>query len=326
MRNFYSADDVQDLDALLSLCEEVKSKPYANKELGSNKLMVLLFFNPSLRTRISTQKAAYNLGMDVIIMNMNEGWNWEMQDGAIMKFDNSEHIKEAAKVLGSYADIIGIRTFPGLKDKKADYEDLIIKALIKYGTVPVINMESTIVHPLQSLADLFTIREGTQKKDLKVVLTWAPHPKSLPQSVPNSFLQWMTKANQEVTICHPEGYDLDTQFSDGHSICHKQDEAFRNADVIYTKNWSSVEQYGHVLKEDDSWMITKDKLNLTDNGLLMHCLPVRRNVVITDDAMDSKNSVIVQQAANRVACTQAVIYHILENNYSPKWNPSVREI
>lgn len=312
MNNFYSAESVDNLEALLETCQRVKANPHAQKSLGKNKLMVLLFFNPSLRTRLSTQKAAYNLGMDVITMNMKEGWNWEMEDGAVMKFDTAEHIKEAARVVSSYADIIGIRTFPGLKNKEEDYQDRVIKALMKYSTVPVVNMESSILHPLQSLTDLFTIREKKGKKNLKVVLTWAPHPKALPQAVSNSFLQWMAAADQEVTICNPEGYDLDEQFTTSHSITHDQEEAFENADVIYVKNWSSVAQYGQILNTDPNWMITHDKLKKTNDALLMHCLPVRRNVVIADDAIDAPHSVVIDQAANRAVAAQAVIQKILE--------------
>ena len=313
MKNFYSADDVKDIKELLSLCNNVKTNPFANKALGANKLMVLLFFNPSLRTRLSTQKAAYNLGMDVISMNMTEGWKWEMEDGAIMKFDTAEHIKEAARVISSYADIIGVRTFPGLKNKEVDYQDKVIKTLMKYSTVPIINMESSILHPMQSLTDLFTIKEKKKKEKLKVVLSWAPHPKALPQAVSNSFLQWMSKIGQEVKICHPEGYELDRQFSSGHSIIHDQKEAFDNADVVYVKNWSSVTQYGKVLQNDDEWMITKEKLNGTSDALLMHCLPVRRNVVLADDAIDSIHSVVIEQASNRTVAAQAVIQSILQN-------------
>lgn len=313
MKNFYSAESVDDLESLLALCHEVKRKPVAHKSLGANKVLVLLFFNPSLRTRLSTQKAAYNLGMDVICMNMKEGWNWEMEDGAVMKFDTAEHIKEAARVVSSYADIIGIRTFPTLKDKESDYQDKVIKALMKYSTVPVVNMESSILHPLQSLTDLFTIRERKKKKNLKVVLTWAPHPKALPQAVSNSFLQWMSKAGQQVTICNPEGYDLDSRFLGDHITTHDQDEAFQDADVIYVKNWSSVEKYGQILETDPNWKITKKKLDLTDDAIMMHCLPVRRNVVLADDAIDSHHSIVIDQAANREVAAQAVLQSILES-------------
>ncbi len=310
MKHFYSADDVDDLNALLELCQLVKTNPQRFSDAGNHKLIVLLFFNPSLRTRISTQKAAYNLGMDVISMNMSEGWKWEMEDQAVMKFDTAEHIKEAARVISNYADVIGIRTFPDLKSKEEDYKDRVIKTLMKYSTVPVVNMESAILHPLQSLTDLFTIREKKKRSDLKIVLTWAPHPKALPQAVSNSFLQWMTKAGEDVTICHPKGYELAPQFSNAHTTSHNQKEAFQGADVIYVKNWSSVEKYGQILETDEKWMITKEKLDLTNNGILMHCLPVRRNVVISDDALDSEYSVVIDQAINRTVAAQAVLHSL----------------
>ncbi len=313
MKHFYSVDSVDNLEQILQKCQEIKSNPHANKELGRNKLMVLLFFNESLRTRISTQKAAYNLGMDVITMNMKEGWKWEIEDGAIMSMDTVEHIKEAAAVLSGYADVIGIRTFPKLENKDADYKDIVIKTLMKYASVPVINMESSVLHPLQSLTDLFTIREKKGKENLKVVLTWAPHPKALPQAVSNSFLQWMEAAGQSVTICNPEGYDLSQEFTSGHVQCNNQNEAFEDADVIYVKNWSSVEQYGKVISQDNAWMITDKKLALTNDAILMHCLPVRRNVVISDRAIDSEQSVVIDQAANRSVAAQAVIESLLKS-------------
>lgn len=313
MKHFYSANDIGDLEYLLNLCDRAKKNPYDDKKKGSNKLLVLLFFNPSLRTRISTQKAAYNLGMDVITMNMSEGWKWEMDDGVEMKFDTAEHIKEAAAVISSYADIIGIRTFPGLKNKEEDYQDSVIKMLMKYSSVPVVNMESSILHPLQSLTDLFTIREKKKNKKLKIVLSWAPHPKALPQAVSNSFLQWMTKSNQKVTVCHPRGYELDEKFMVGHEVSHNQKESFQNADVIYVKNWSSVNNYGQILNNDPKWMITSEKLKLTKDGILMHCLPVRRNVVISDCALDSPHSVVVDQAANRTVAAQAVLQSLLDS-------------
>jgi N-succinyl-L-ornithine transcarbamylase len=252
--------------------------------------------------------------MDVITMNMAEGWKWEMEEGAVMKFDTAEHIKEAAGVISSYADVIGIRTFPALKNKNDDYQDKVIKTLIKYSHVPVVNMESAILHPLQSLTDAFTIKEKKPSKDLKIVLSWAPHPKALPQAVSNSFLQWMHMLGNKVTITHPEGYELDPAFTMGHSVDYDQDKAFKEADVVYVKNWSSVNKYGEILSKDASWMITKDKLDRTNKALLMHCLPVRRNVVISDDALDSSHAVVIDQAANRTVAAQAVLHSILSNN------------
>tara|TARA_B100000497_G_C7692815_1_gene421809 strand:- start:2605 stop:3543 length:939 start_codon:yes stop_codon:yes gene_type:complete len=312
MKNFYSVYDVENVNALVKRCHEIKNDPFGNREKGKNKLLVLLFFNPSLRTRLSTQKAAYNLGMDVICMNMAEGWKWEMEDGSVMKFETAEHVKDAARVISSYADIIGVRTFPTLKNKTEDYKDKVINALMKYSTVPIVNMESSILHPLQSLTDLFTIREKKGNKSLKVVLSWAPHPKALPQAVSNSFLQWMKVVNINVTICNPAGYDLDPSFTKGHHIVHSQNEAFNEADVVYVKNWSSVETYGQFLPHEKDWMITKEKLDKTNDALLMHCLPVRRNVVISDDALDSDNSVVIEQAGNRAIAAQAILENLLE--------------
>ena len=314
MNHFYSVDSVDNLDSLVQRCREIKENPLRNSQLGKNKLLVLLFFNPSLRTRISTQKAAYNLGMDVIVMNMKEGWKWEMEDGAVMNMDTAEHIKEGVRVVSSYADVIGVRTFPSLENKVDDYEDKVIKAMMKYSTVPVISLESATLHPLQSLTDLYTIQEKKNKKDLKIVLSWAPHPRALPQCVSNSFLQWMKAAGHSVTICNPQGYNLDPKFADIHTLSHDQEEAFKDADVIYVKNWSSVDEYGKILTQDDSWMITEEKLKATNDAILMHCLPVRRNVVIADNAIDSDHSVVIEQAANREVAAQAVLEEILQKS------------
>lgn len=314
MNHFYSVESVGDLQALLQLTKELKSDPLKYRELGTGKLMVLLFFNPSLRTRLSTQKAAMNLGMDVISMDMKDSWAWEFEDGVTMRFDKAEHIKEAANVICRYADIIGIRSFPALKDKEEDYQDKVIKSFIKYSSRPVINLESTIRHPLQSLADLYTITEKVQKPDPKIVLTWAPHPRALPQAVSNSFLEWMHAAGHSVTVTHPEGYELDDHFMKGHRVEYDQDKALKNADIVYVKNWSSVKEYGQILNQSEEWMLTKDKLSLTADAKLMHCLPVRRNVVISDDAMDSKHSVIYDLAENRLHTAQAVIQHLLRSS------------
>lgn len=281
--------------------------------MGKGKLMVLLFFNPSLRTKLSTQKAAMNLGMQVISMDMKDSWAWEFEDGVTMRFDKAEHIKEAANVICRYADIIAIRSFPTLKDKNDDYQDKVIKSFIKYSTKPVINLESTIRHPLQSLADLYTISEHVPNPKAKIVLSWAPHPRALPQAVSNSFLEWMHAAGHEVTVTHPKGYELDEEFMSGHKVEYDQNKALDEADVVYVKNWSSVKEYGQILNESPEWMITKEKLALTNQAKLMHCLPVRRNVVISDNAMDSDHSVIYDLAENRLHTAQAVIYRILTN-------------
>ncbi len=313
MKHFYSVQDVRDLDDLILTAQGMKAHPYKYQGLGKGKLMVLLFFNPSLRTKLSTQKAAMNLGMQVISMDMKDSWAWEFEDGVTMRFDKAEHIKEAANVICRYADIIGIRSFPGLKNKEEDYKDQVIQSFIKYSTKPVINLESAIRHPLQSCADLMTINDSSKFDKLKIVLSWAPHPKALPQAVSNSFLEWMSAAGHKVTVTHPKGYELDDYFMNGHIIEYDQEKALKNADFVYVKNWSSVSAYGQCLSQEDKWMITKSKLSLTNNGKLLHCLPVRRNVVISDDAMDSEHSAIYDLAENRLHTAQAVIYHILRD-------------
>lgn len=311
MKNFYSPEDVDDLDQLLETVSMLKANPLAYLGEGQGKLLVLLFFNPSLRTKLSTQKAGMNLGMQVIPMDMKGSWAWEFVDGATMRFDTAEHVKEAANVIGRYADIVAIRSFPTLTDKEADYQDQVIKEYIKHSPKPVVNLESSIRHPLQSLADLFTIREQISKPDPKIVLSWAPHPKALPQAVSNSFLEWMKFGGHSVTVTHPKGYELDGHFMEGHVIEYDQDKALADADIVYVKNWSSVYQYGQVLSTDESWMITKEKLGLTNQAKLMHCLPVRRNVVIADEAIDSDHSVIYDLAENRLHTAQAVLHSIL---------------
>lgn len=321
MDNFYSVQDVANLDDLIKTAQEIKAAPLANSELGKGKLMVLLFFNPSLRTKLSTQKAAMNLGMQVISMDMKDSWAWEFEDGVTMKFDKAEHIKEAANVICRYADVIAIRSFPGLKNKEEDYRDQVINSFIKYSSKPVINLESATRHPLQSCADLMTIKEYNKKDKPKVVLSWAPHPKALPQAVSNSFLEWMGAAGHQVTVTHPKGYELDPLFMNGHQVEYDQQRAFENADFVYVKNWSSVNQYGQVLSLDTNWMITKALLERTDNGKLMHCLPVRRNVVLADDAIDSEHNAIYDLAENRLHTAQAVIQTILKRqDHSPPNN------
>ena len=314
MKNFYSVRDVKDLDALLNLTKEIKTSPDQFRRIGDGKTLVLLFFNPSLRTKLSTQKAGMNLNMQVISMDMKDSWAWEFEDGKIMNLTKAEHVREAAKVISRYADIIAIRSFPGLEDRESDYQDQVIRQFMKYSEKPVVNLESCIRHPLQSLADLFTIGEHVKTKNPKIVLTWAPHPRSLPQAVSNSFLEWMNAAGHSVTVAHPEGYNLSEEFMKGHQISHNQEEAFADADFIYVKNWSSVNEYGKILNQSPDWMVTLDKLNLTNNAKLMHCLPVRRNVVIADDAMDSEHSIIYDLAENRLHTAQAVLHQILEAN------------
>lgn len=313
MRNFYSSADVDNLSKLIDLTRKLKSDPHAFKEIGKNKTLVLLFFNPSLRTRLSTEKAGINLGMQVINMDMKASWAWEFEEKAIMNTDKAEHVKEAARVISSYADIIGIRSFPGLDEKSKDYEDTVIRTFMKHCRKPVVNLESAIRHPLQSLADLFTIEEHKKISRPKIVLSWAPHPRALPQAVSNSFLEWMNHAAYPVTVTHPEGYELEPGFMKGHCIEYDQKKALVDADFVYVKNWSSVSQYGKVINTDPSWIMNLEKMKLTNDARLMHCLPVRRNVVIADDAMDSAHSLIPELAENRLYTAQAVLYSILNH-------------
>ncbi len=311
MKNFESVADVNQLGSLIQKGMNLKADPLQAEALGKGKTLVLLFFNPSLRTRLSTEKAGINLGMSVINMNAGQGWQLEFEDGKIMNMDKAEHIREAAAVISQYADIIGIRTFPSLTDRERDYSDFILHQFMRYASVPLISLESAIRHPLQSLADLITIEEHKTKARPKVVLSWAPHPRALPQAVSNSFLEWVNRTDAELVITHPEGYDLAPQFSHGIPVTYKQEEAFEGADFIYTKNWSSFNQYGKILSQDPSWMITPEKMALTDNGKFMHCLPVRRNVVVADGVLDSDASLVIHQANNRTYAAQAVLHEIL---------------
>lgn len=311
MKQFTAVSDISDPILLAEEALAIKADPFAQDQLGKNKTMVLLFFNPSLRTRLSTQKAGLNLGMSVISMNAAQGWQLEFEDHIVMNTDKAEHIREAAAVVSQYADIIGIRTFPSLTDKAKDYSDFIINRFIEYASVPVISLESAIRHPLQSLADLVTIKEQTTKKRPRVVLSWAPHPRALPQAVSNSFIEWMQAADMDLVITHPEGYELSPDFVKNTPVEYDQNKAFEGADFIYTKNWSSFEQYGKILQQDSSWMITPEKMALTDNGKFMHCLPVRRNVVVADGVLDSPQSLVIDQANNRTYAAQAVIARML---------------
>jgi N-succinyl-L-ornithine transcarbamylase len=314
MKLFSSVNDVTDIKALVAEALKLKQNPYANQDLGKNKTLGLVFLNPSLRTRMSTQKAALNLGMNVMVLNMDkEGWALELKDGAIMNGTSVEHIREAAAVMGQYVDIIGVRSFPGLKNRAEDYNEEIFNKFVKYCGVPLVSLESATRHPLQSLADLVTIEELKTKPRPKVVLTWAPHIKPLPQAVPNSFAEWMCKADVDFTIAHPEGYELNTDFTQGATITHNQDEALANADFIYVKNWSAYEPYGKVLPGNEDWMLTNEKLGITDNAKVMHCLPVRRNLELSDEILDGPNSLVVHEAGNRVWAAQAVLKTMLES-------------
>jgi N-succinyl-L-ornithine transcarbamylase len=313
MKLFSSVHDVADINALAAEALALKADPYAFQHLGKNKTLGLVFLNPSLRTRMSTQKAALNLGMNVMVLNMDkEGWALELHDGVIMNGTTVEHIREAAAVLGQYVDIIGIRSFPGLKDRDEDYSEMVFNKFVKYCGVPVVSLESATRHPLQSLADLVTITELKTKPRPKVVLTWAPHIKPLPQAVPNSFAEWMCRADVDFTIVHPKGYELSTDFTHGATIAHNQDEALANADFIYVKNWSAYEPYGKILPGNEDWMLTNEKLKVTDHAKVMHCLPVRRNLELSDEILDGPDSIVVHEAGNRVWAAQAVLKRMLE--------------
>ena len=323
MKQFISVKDVQDMNALVAKALSYKKLPFSDKKLGADKRIGLLFLNPSLRTRLSTQVAAQNLGMEPIVFNVDkEGWALEFTEGAIMNGTTVEHIKDAAPILGNYFDILCIRTFPGLADKQADYSEKIIKQFIKYAGIPVVSLESATLHPLQSLTDIITIQESIasntnfKNKKPKVVLTWAPHIKAIPQCVANSFSEWMGAWGEaDFVITHPEGYALSTEFTKGATIEHNQDQALKDADFVYLKNWSSYEDYGKVLSTDASWMMTNKKLALTNNAKVMHCLPVRRNIELSDEILDGPNSLMTKEASNRVWAAQAVLAEILKTIY-----------
>lgn len=316
MKQFISVKDVSSVTSLVQTAAGFKADPFKNQQSGQGKVLGLLFMNPSLRTRISTQIAAKNLGMEVIVFNVDkDGWQLEFGDGVFMNGNTTEHVREAAAVLGQYVNILGVRSFPGLADKEKDYSEYIIESFIRYSGVPVVSLESATLHPLQSLADILTMTElkSTGRKP-KVVMTWAPHVKALPQAVPNSFAEWVNAWGEaDFTITHPEGYELDKKFSGHAKISHAQDEALKDADFVYVKNWSSYTDYGKILNTDPAWMITAEKLRTTNQAKVMHCLPVRRNVVIADEVLDGPNSVVIQQAGNRVWAAQAVLSEILKN-------------
>ena len=317
MKNFISVNDVADINALVEKALMYKANPLCGSTLGSGKRIGLLFLNPSMRTRISTQIAAKNLGMDTIVFNLDkEGWKIELDDEAIMNGTTVEHIKDAAPILGAYFDVLCVRTFPALVSKEDDYSEAFISQLLKYAGVPVVSLESATLHPLQSLADIITITE--QHKEVrkpKVVLTWAPHIKPIPHCVANSFAQWVNKWGQaDFFITHPEGYELDEVYTNGARITYNQSEALQDADFVYVKNWSSVRDYGKVLTEDSSWMLTQKHLAETNNAKVMHCLPVRRNVELSSEVLDSASSIVTHQAKNRVWAAQAVLSEILKHN------------
>ncbi len=314
MYNFLSVKDVEDVEVLAQKAIQLKQNRFAYQELGRNKTMVLIFLNSSLRTRLSTQKAAQNLGMNPIVLNLTQdSWQMEFDDGVIMNSDKAEHIKEGAAVIAQYADIIGLRSFPSLTDRTKDYSEYVLNKFLANVNVPIVNMESSTVHPLQSLTDLMTIRENTNAKRPKVVLTWAPHVRKLPQCVSNSFAEWMNRADVDFVITQPKGYELSKQFTGDAPIIYNQEEAFEGADFIYAKNWSSFENYGQIVEGNfDNWIVDEAKMQLTNNGKFMHCLPVRRNVVVSDAVLDSDKSLVIEQAGNREFAAQAVLKEILE--------------
>ncbi len=327
MKNFISVNDVTDINALVAKALAYKSNPFADRHLGADKRVGLLFLNPSLRTRLSTQVAAANLGMEAIVFNVDkEGWALEFAEGAIMNGTTVEHIKDAAPVLGNYFDILCIRTFPSLKNREEDYSEQVINSFIKFSGVPIVSLESATLHPLQSLADIVTIAESLHNSPLgdggegarkpKIVLTWAPHVKALPQCVANSFAQWVNAWGEAVfVITHPAGYELSTDYTNGATITHNQDDALKDADFIYVKNWSSYADYGKIYNTDQAWMLTLEKLQLTNNAKVMHCLPVRRNVELSDEVLDSSNSIVTQEAGNRVWAAQAVLSEIIGRRF-----------
>lgn len=323
MKNFTSVHDVPSIDELVIKALSYKHSPAIDKSLGAGKRIGLLFLNPSMRTRLSTQIAAQNLGMEAIVFNVgSEGWALEFEDEAIMSGSTVEHVKDAAPIMGNYFDILAIRTFPSLKNREDDYSELYIKQFIKYAGIPVVSLESATLHPLQSLTDIITITESLKKKPLpagkkpKIVLTWAPHVKPLPQCVANSFSQWVNAwGKSDFVITHPEDYELDPIFTKGATIIHQQDEALKDADFVYVKNWSTYNDYGKIYTNDPEWMLTNDKLKLTRHAKVMHCLPVRRNVELSDEVLDGPHSIVTRQAGNRVWAAQAVLSDILQSKF-----------
>ena len=320
MKQFISVHDAGNINALVQKALAYKAAPLKDKALGNNKRIGLLFLNPSMRTRLSTQLAAQNLGMEAIVFNVGQdGWALEFEEEAIMSGSTVEHVKDAAPILGKYFDILCIRTFPSLKNRDDDYSELYIKQFIKYAGIPVVSLESATLHPLQSLTDIITITETfKEKRRPKIVLTWAPHVKPLPQCVANSFSQWINAWGEaDFVITHPGDYELDESFTKGAAITHNQDEALKDADYVYVKNWSTFNDYGRIYCNDPAWMLTNKKLLLTNNAKVMHCLPVRRNVELSDEILDGPNSIVTQEAANRVWAAQAVLAEILNSSPNP---------
>ena len=319
MKSFFHVQDIGNLDAALKEALEVKANPFAWKHLGIDKTIILVFFNNSLRTRLSSQKAALNLGMNPIVLNVNgDSWKLETEMGVVMDGDKSEHLREAIPVIGSFCDIIGVRSFAGLTDREKDYGEEILRQFIEYSGRPVISLESATVHPCQAFADLITIEEHKEKKRPKVVMTWAPHPRALPQAVPNSFAEWMNAADVDFVITHPEGYELDPRFVGDAKVEYDQMKAFEGADFVYAKNWScpgvtNPTDYGKVLSKDMGWTVDAAHMAVTNNAQFLHCLPVRRNMIVSDEVIDSPRSLVIPEAANRVVSAQVVMKRMLES-------------
>jgi N-succinyl-L-ornithine transcarbamylase len=314
MKQFLTIDDLPDLNQAINQGLELKNDPYKFESIGTHKTLGMLFFNPSLRTRLSTQKAAQHLGVKTMIMNFsNEAWALEFEDGTEMSGLRSEHIREAAAVVSQYCDVVAIRSFASLNDKKKDEQELVLKSFIKYASIPVINMESATAHPLQALADAITLKEFNTKKRPKIVLTWAPHPKALPHAVGNSFSRMVQQLDADFVITQPEGYELNSEITGDVPCVYDQNEALEGADFVYAKNWCSYSQYGKILRTDKEWMLTPEKMKLTQQAKFMHCLPIRRNIVASDGVLNSPNTLVIQQANNRTFAVQLVLKTILEN-------------
>ena len=310
MKKYSDINDIPNISETIQKAIQLKENPYEFYEIGKNKTLVMLFFNSSLRTRLSTEKAAKNLGMQVMVLNIKDAWNLEFEDGTVMNFNTTEHIREAAQVISQYADVIAVRAFPSLVDKQKDESEFVLNNFINHASVPIVNMESATAHPLQALTDAITIEELKSIEKPKVVLSWAPHPKALPQAVSNSFVKMMIDMNVDLTITHPKGYELDPEITKDTRINYNQEDALKDADFVYVKNWSSYNDYGKILSKDSNWMMTQKKLG---KAKFMHCLPVRRNVVVEDAVLDGEQSIVIQQANNRTFATQIVLKEILEN-------------
>ena len=314
MKHYLNLDAIPDLQSAIDEVIDLKNNPYAAEDLGRQKTLGMLFFNPSLRTRLSTQKAAQHLGLKTMIMNFsNEAWTLEFEDGTKMNGLRSEHIKEAAAVVSQYCDIVAIRAFASLSNKEKDEEEQVLKCFARYSSIPVINMESATAHPLQALADAVTIKEQVITKRPKIVLTWTPHPRALPHAVGNSFTKMVQKLDAEFVITQPKGYELNPKITKNIPLIYNQEKALEGADFVYAKNWCSYNDYGKILRSDEEWMITAEKMKLTNGAKFMHCLPIRRNIVATDDVLDDSCSLVIEQANNRTYAAQWVLKKLIEN-------------